>query len=76
MQVNIAEFGNDLSHYLKCVGMGEELLIISHGEVIARVLPPLNEKEKARAELMKLRQKYRIGDVISPIQQTNFTDRN
>jgi hypothetical protein len=42
-------------------------LIISQGEVIARVLPPLNEKEKARSELMKLRQKCRIGDVISPI---------
>ena len=68
MQVNLTEFGNDLVNYLKCVGMGEELLIISHGEVIARVLPPLNEKEKARAELMKLRQKCRIGDVVSPIR--------
>jgi len=71
MQVNLAEFGNDLANYLKCVGMGEELLIISQGEVIARVLPPLNEKEKARAELMKLRQKCRIGDVISPIGDLN-----
>jgi antitoxin (DNA-binding transcriptional repressor) of toxin-antitoxin stability system len=67
MQVNLSEFGNDLVNYLKCAGMGEELLIISQGEVIARVLPPLNEKENARAELMKLRQKCRIGDVISPI---------
>jgi len=52
---------------------GEELLIISQGEVIARVLPPLNEKEKARAELMKLRQKCRIGDVISPIDDLKRT---
>jgi len=48
-------------------------LIISQGEVIARVLPPLNEKEKARAELMKLRQKCRIGDVISPIDDLKRT---
>jgi len=47
-------------NYPKHVGMGEELLIISQGEVIARVLPPLNEKEKARAELMKLSQKCKI----------------
>ena len=73
MQVNLTEFGNDLANYLRCVGMGEELLIISQGEVIARVLPPLNEKEKARAELMKLRQKCRIGDVISPIDDLKRT---
>jgi antitoxin (DNA-binding transcriptional repressor) of toxin-antitoxin stability system len=41
MQVNLAESGNDLANYLRCVGMGEELLIISQGEVITRVLPPL-----------------------------------
>jgi len=44
MQVDVAEFGKDLPVYLNMVGTGEEVLIISHGKIIARMMPPSEDE--------------------------------
>jgi len=67
-EVNVTEFRNHLPKYLECVHKGSEILITSHGNVIARVLPPLNAKQQAQQKLKKLRKKSKVGDVVSPIK--------
>ncbi len=44
MQVDVAEFSKDLPAYLKMVGNGEEVLILSHGKIIARMMPPSEDE--------------------------------
>jgi prevent-host-death family protein len=68
-QVNITELRTHLPAYLAKAQKGAEIWVTSHGEVIARVLPPLDTKATALAELKKLRKHCKIGDVLSPIDE-------
>ena len=66
-EVGISAFRENLLSYLKQVESGEEILVISKGHVLARIVPPVNPLAHARQELAKLRQKAYVGDVISPV---------
>lgn len=68
-EINVTELRNHLPKYLARAHKGSEILITSHGHVIARILPPVDTKEQARSQLMKLRKKCKVMDVISPIDE-------
>lgn len=72
-QVNITELRKHLPNYLKQVSLGEEIQITSHGKVIARLIPERDEAEAARQRLFALRGKGFVGDVVSPIENVQWT---
>jgi len=63
--VNISDLRANLLSYLKKAHDGEELIITSHGEVLATILPPMDKREKAKHTLNALSKTAIIGDVIS-----------
>jgi prevent-host-death family protein len=67
-QINITKLRSHLPTYLERAHKGTEFLVTSHGQVIARILPPLDSRIKAREALENLRKTCKIGDVISPIE--------
>jgi prevent-host-death family protein len=68
-EVNVTELRSHLPKYLEKAHKGSELLITSHGHVIARILPPINTQEQAKNQLKKLRKKCNVLDVVSPIDE-------
>lgn len=48
-EVNVTELRNHLHRYLERVQKGTEILVTWHGEVIARVLPPVNKKRSIKS---------------------------
>ncbi len=72
-RINITELRKHLPNYLKQVSRGEEIQITSHGKVIARLIPEPDEAEAARQRLFALRGKGFVGDVISPIENVQWT---
>jgi len=65
--VKVTELRSHLPEYLGQVQAGEELVVTSHGKPIARILPSVDRREAAKKQLMVLRKKTSVGDVISPI---------
>lgn len=65
--VNVTELRNHLPQYLSTVQKGHEILVTSHGQVIARIVPPIDTKLSAQNELRALRKNCDVGDVISPV---------
>ncbi len=68
-EINVTEFRSKLPSYLSRVREGEELLLTSRGKVIARLLPVEDKRMNAREQLVLLRGKCRIGDVVSPLDE-------
>lgn len=68
-EINVTEFRNHLPKYLEYAHRGSEILITLHGNVIARVLPPVNTKQQAQQQLKKLRKQAKVRDVVSPIDE-------
>lgn len=64
--VKLTELRQKLPAYLKQVEKGRELRITSRGRVVARLLPPEDPVQVARARLKALRKSARVGDVITP----------
>ena len=66
-EVNVTDLRNHLPAYLRRVREGEELVITSRGRIVAKLVPALDPKLEARRQLSELRNRCRIGDVVSPI---------
>ena len=66
-EVNVTELRKRLPTYLKRVQSGEEIRVTSRGRIIARVVPELDDRERASALLATLRCGAKVGDVVSPI---------
>ena len=66
-RVAVSEFRANLVSFLKRVERGEIIALTSRGHEIAKIIPPENQREKARESLKKLRNTAFIGDVSSPI---------
>lgn len=64
-KVNITELRNHLPKYLSDVTKGDEILVTSHGKVIAHILPPTDISQEAKRKLHDLRKICKVGDVIS-----------
>jgi prevent-host-death family protein len=67
IQVNVTEFRNHLPTYLDKVKTGEEVALTSRGKVVARLIPELDECERARKRLDEIRKTSWVGDVSSPV---------
>jgi prevent-host-death family protein len=69
IEVSVTTFRNHIPDYLGKLRKGENIAITSRGKVIARLLPPVDERLSARKRLSELRTKCRIGDVVSPLDE-------
>lgn len=67
--VKVTELRSHLPSYLEKVQKGEEIWVTSHGNVIARLLPPLDTRAAAREQLKALQNKCKVGDVIAPLNE-------
>lgn len=66
-EVKVTDLRNHLPAYLDLVQEGEELILTSRGRAIARLSPINDGRLNARKELVCLRGKSRIGDVVAPL---------
>lgn len=69
LEVSVTTFRNHIPDYLDKVRQGEDIALTSRGKVIARLLPPEDERQKARQRLAELRASSRIDDVISSVAE-------
>lgn len=75
LEVSVTTFRNHIPDYLDKVRKGEDIALTSRGKVIARLLPPEDERQKARQRLAELRAISRIDDVISSVDEEWEVDR-
>ncbi len=64
--VNISELRDHLPRYLARVEAGEEFLVTRRGRVVARISAVEDVQTAAKRQLESLREKARVGDVVSP----------
>lgn len=65
--VNISEFRANLLNYLQKAKNGHKIIITSHGETLATIVPPLDKNKQAKAKLKLLAKNAVVNDVVSPI---------
>ena len=68
--VNISELRANLLNYLKKAQDGQEIIITSHGESLATIVPPVDQNKQAKAKLKQLAKGAVIKDVVSPADAT------
>ena len=68
-QINISKLRSHLPAYLVKVKRGEELLVTSRGKAVARLVPVQDQREDARAQLMRFRKSCTVGDVVAPLDE-------
>lgn len=73
--VNVTELRNHLPKYLLIVQKGSEILITSHGHIIARIVPPIDVKREAQRQLKELRKHSKVTDAVSPIDEKWDADK-
>ena len=73
--VNVTDLRQHLPEYLKQVQKGEEIVITLHGKSIARIVPNFsdNKREQALKRLDTLRGKMILGDILSPLNNDEWT---
>ncbi len=65
--VAISDLRANLLLWIEEVKKGKSIMVTSHGKPIARLSPPEDEREAAKARLKALRKTARIGDILTPI---------
>jgi len=65
-KVNISELRANLLNYLKKASEGHEIVVTSHGEVLATIVPPIDRYKSAKAKLKELAKTAVLHDVVSP----------
>ncbi|MDQ7053053.1 MAG: type II toxin-antitoxin system prevent-host-death family antitoxin [candidate division KSB1 bacterium] len=68
--VLIHEFRANMEQLLKKVQSGETIIIMDHGQPIARLCPVEDTRENARKALKKLAKTAVVGDVVSPLHES------
>ena len=66
--VNISELRANLLNYLKKAKEGHEIIITSHGETLATIVPPIGQNQQAKAKLRRLAKSAVVKDVVSPTE--------
>lgn len=67
LEVTVTTFRKHIPDYLGKVRKGEDISLTSRGKVIARLVPPADERLSAKEQLAALRVKSHIGDVVTPL---------
>jgi len=65
--VNVTELRNHLPKYLASVMNGNEFIVTSHGQAIARIIPIIDVSQEAKKQLSHLRKTCKVGDVVTPV---------
>lgn len=65
--ISVSHLKNQLHRVLGRVETGEEVVITSRGNAIARIVPVQDKREQAQNRLQLLRKTCRLGDITSPI---------
>jgi len=73
LAVNVTEFRKHLPKYLKKVEKGDEIQLTNRGNVIGRIVPEKKVAEAARKRLKTLRGKMIVGDILSPIDDVEWS---
>ena len=68
--VNISELRANLLNYLKKAKQGDEIIITSHGEILATIVPPIDKNQQAKTKLKLLAETAVIGDIVTPTEDT------
>lgn len=68
IKVTVTTFRKHIPDYLGRVRLGEDIALTSRGKVIARLVPPADERQSALEQLAALRAACHIGDVVTPIE--------
>ena len=66
-EVNVSELLSRLQEYLALAEVGEEILVIRRGKVVARLSAARGVRSNARDRLVALRATAQVGDVVSPL---------
>lgn len=69
--VGISEFRAQLNTFLQKVQQGEIIALTLRGEEVARIVPPNYARTAARKELVELRKTAVVGDVLSPVAESD-----
>jgi prevent-host-death family protein len=75
LEVSVTTFRKHIPDYLGKVRKGEDISLTLRGKVIARLLPPSDERLSAREQLAALRGISHIGDITAPIDVEWEADR-
>lgn len=67
LEVTVTTFRKHIPDYLGKVRKGEDISLTSRGKVIARLVPPADERLSAKEQLAALRVTSHIGDVVTPL---------
>ena len=67
LEVSVTTFRKHIPDYLGKVRKGEDISLTSRGKVIARLMPPADERLRAKEQLAALRVTSYIGDVVTPL---------
>lgn len=70
IQIGVSEFRSHVLSYLKKIKNGQEVVILSRGKKMARMLPPESSQDQARQKLAELAKSSKIGDIVSPVVQS------
>ncbi len=68
--VNISELRANLLSYLKKANQGEEIVITSHGQTLATIVPPADKNKQAKVKLKELAKSAVVGDIVTPADDT------
>lgn len=69
-KVSISKLRSNLPLYLADVRRGRVMQITHRGKVIARIVPEREPAQVARERLVALRPRARVGDIISPLDES------
>ena len=65
--IPVSKLRSNMMSILKEIEHGSSIDITSRGKIVAKLVPPDYNKEKARKKLLELSKNASIGDIISPI---------
>lgn len=76
-KVKVSELRQHLPAYLARVKAGEELEVMVHGKVVARIVPEQDQAEAARERLAQMRRNGAriVGDLVNVPKETWDAER-
>ena len=67
--IAVSELRNNLMSIIKKVQAGENIVVTSRGNEVAKLVPMENKKQMAKESLKELRKTAYVGDVLSPVNE-------
>ena len=73
--VAVSELRNNLMSLIQKVQAGEDIIVTSRGNEVAKLVPMENKRQMAKARLKELRKTACAGEVLSPVTEEWEADR-